>query len=61
MTIRPCKCGATPKFSRRQSGVIYIIRLECKCGRHGATLMFSKPDDRLKMERAAVDGWNIGE
>lgn len=61
MTIRPCKCGSTPEFDRSISGSVYIIQLRCKCGRHGATLMFTKPDDRLKMEQAAVDGWNMGE
>jgi hypothetical protein len=39
---------------------IHILRIECPCGQHGATLMFTKPADRDRMKQAAADGWNLG-
>lgn len=56
---RPCKCGSAPVLAEREQRGIQIMRLECTCGRRGATLMYTKPDDREKMAQAAWDGWNL--
>jgi hypothetical protein len=67
MTIRPCTaiqpdgkvCGATPTLTESERYNIQIMRLECKCGNRGATLLYTKPEDRAKMAQAAWDGWNL--
>lgn len=59
MPSKQCKCGSTPKLTEREQYGIQIMRLECACGKHGATLMYTKPEDRLKMAQAARDGWNL--
>lgn len=59
MNRRPCPCGSTPKFVRRFVSGIFIMRLQCQCGNHGATLMFKRRDQASKMKYAAVDGWNL--
>ncbi len=59
MTLRPCHCGSTPELTESEKYHIQIMRLECSCGNHGATLMYSKPEDRAKMRQAAEDGWNL--
>lgn len=59
MTLRPCHCGATPILVESEKYSIHIMRLECRCGHRGATLMYSKPSDRAKMQQAAWDGWNL--
>lgn len=56
---RPCPCGATPTLAESERYKIHIMRLECQCGKRGATLMYSKPHDRAKMQQAAWDGWNL--
>lgn len=61
MTIRPCKCGATPKFHRQKKGHVFLMQLRCDCGAHGAVLMFTKREDAPKMKQAAADGWNLAE
>jgi hypothetical protein len=58
---RPCQCGSTPELTEREQYAIQIMRLECPCGKHGATLMYTKPEDRLKMAQAAWDGWNLSD
>lgn len=57
--ISPCKCGSTPELKQSIQYGIRILRLECECGHHGATLMYSKPEDAPKMAQAAIDGWNL--
>lgn len=59
-TIRPCKCGSTPAYAESQRHGINILRLECACGRHGASLMYKKAEDEAKMRQAGIDGWNLG-
>lgn len=59
MTIRPCKCGSTPSFAESEKYGIQILRLECACGRHGATLLYAAPATRDQMMQAAADGWNL--
>lgn len=59
MTLIPCKCGATPALTETARYGINVMRLECECGNHGATLMYTKTADREKMRQAAVDGWNL--
>jgi hypothetical protein len=67
MTLRPCTairpdgktCGATPALTESERYGINIMRLECQCGNRGATLMYSKPEDRARMKQAAEDGWNL--
>lgn len=59
-TIRPCKCGQTPVLTEREQCGIHIMQLRCQCGQHGATLMYTKPEDRARVMQAALDGWNIG-
>jgi hypothetical protein len=56
---RPCHCGATPTLTESERYGIKLMRLECPCGNHGATLFYIKPEDRLRMAQAAWDGWNL--
>ena len=44
--------------SRTQQG-INILRVECECGNHGATVMYVKPEDEARTKEAAADGWNL--
>lgn len=59
MILRPCKCGATPTLTESERHGIQIMRLECKCGNRGGTLLFTKHEQREKMKQAAEDGWNL--
>jgi hypothetical protein len=59
--IAPCKCGQTPEPKQSIQYGIRILRLECACGRHGATLMYTKPEDAAKIGQAAIDGWNLAD
>lgn len=61
MTLRPCKCGAIPTLTETERYGIQIMRLKCACGNCGAALLYSKPDDRAKMQQAAWDGWNLAD
>ena len=61
MILRPCKCGATPAIKEAERYKIRTMRLECPCGRRGAALMYTKPEDRARMLQAAADGWNLAE
>jgi hypothetical protein len=38
---------------------IQIMRIECNCGKRGATLMYTKPGDAERMHQAAADVWNL--
>lgn len=60
MIRRPCSCGELPAIVEREKRGIYTLRVECKCGLFGGTLMFTKPEQREKMNQAAADGWNLG-
>jgi hypothetical protein len=60
-TIRPCQCGSTPSFAESAKRGARILRLECTCGHHGATLLYCPPATREQMMQAAVDGWNLAE
>jgi hypothetical protein len=57
--IRPCKCGATPKFLTCHDGPDVLLQLACACGQKGAPLTCTRPEDRARVEQAAVDGWNM--
>lgn len=57
--IAPCECGSTPGLKQSIQYGIRILRLECGCGQHGATLMYTKREDAPKMGQAAIDGWNL--
>lgn len=59
--MKPCPCGCTPTLTEREQNGIQIMRLECACGRHGATLMYTRPEQRAQMAQAAWDGWNLTE
>ena len=59
--IRPCPCGSTPAVKESERSGIYIMRMECKCGKRGATLMFTKREQAEKMRQAAIDGWNLAD
>lgn len=61
MTPNPCRCRATPTITEREQAGVHILRVECACGRHGATLMFTRPADRARMVQAAWDGWNLAD
>lgn len=61
MIIRPCRCGATPAAAERLVGLVHIVQMKCTCGARGATLMYTKPEDRARMIQAAHDGWNLGD
>lgn len=60
---RPCTCGSTPELTEDQKlvfgQIIYTMRLICGCEKKGALLMYTKPEDRAKMQQAAWDGWNL--
>lgn len=58
---RPCPCGATPALTERVQHGVNIMRLVCPCGRSGASLMYTKAEDRAKMAQAAWDGWNLAD
>ena len=59
--MKPCRCGSTPTLVESSQPGIRIMRLECKCGQHGATLLYTKPQDRARMAQAAWDGWNLSD
>lgn len=61
MTLIPCKCGSAPAAKESAQSGINIIRVECACKRHGATLMYTKPADRERTLQAAADGWNLAD
>lgn len=54
-----CPCGSMPTLTESVQPGIRIMRLECACGRHGATLMYTRPDDRARIAQAAWDGWRL--
>lgn len=54
-------CGSTPRLTESERYDIQVMRLECSCGRRGATLMYTKPAERAKMQQAAWDGWNLSD
>lgn len=60
---RPCTCGSTPELTEATHDCkpvpIQQMRLVCACGRKGAVLFYTKPEDRAKMQQAAWDGWNL--
>lgn len=57
--IRRCSCGARPALARSSMFGITSLRIECKCGKRGDTLMYTKPADAGRMRQAAADGWNL--
>jgi hypothetical protein len=61
---RPCPCGSTPTLTEKQHDCkpapIHEMRLVCDCGKKGAVLYYTKPEDRLRMVQTAWDGWNLG-
>lgn len=57
--IRRCRCGATPAFQQGQRAGIRTLQLVCACGARGATLLYTRPEDKARMRQAAVDGWNL--
>lgn len=59
MTLRPCKCGATPTLTERIQQGINILRIECPCGEHGGSVFYTKPEDAERTRQAAEDGWNL--
>lgn len=60
MTIKPCKCGSTPKFITCHDGPEILIQLLCSCGKHGAALKYTTQAGKLVAAQAAIDGWNLG-
>lgn len=60
-TIRPCQCGSTPKFLTCHDGPDTLIQLTCTCGRTGAALTYTRPEDKARMVQAGIDGWNLAE
>lgn len=60
---RPCSCGSTPELTEKvhdcRPAPIQIMQLVCACDRKGAVLMYTKPEDRLRMVQVAWDGWNM--
>lgn len=59
-TITQCRCGQLPQITESMVKLVNVLRIECACGRRGATLMYTKPGDRDRMVQAAADGWNLG-
>lgn len=57
--LRPCKCGSTPVAKASNHGRINIMRVECKCGAHGATIFYTKPEQEEWARQTVVDGWNL--
>lgn len=60
---RPCPCGHAPALTEGQKEVfgqiIYTMRLECACGKQGALLFYTKPEQRGITQQVAWDGWNL--
>jgi hypothetical protein len=61
MKLRPCACGHIPSILRSAMCGINIVRVECACGKLGASVMFTKEADRERTEQAAADGWNLAD
>jgi hypothetical protein len=60
LEIRPCSCGATPKYREARHGRIRTMQLWCRCGKPcGAILMYTNPVDKKRMAVAGIDGWNL--
>lgn len=59
--MNACKCGAVPELTEREQYGIQIMRLVCVCGNKSATLMYTKPSDRLRMVQAVWDGWRLSD
>jgi hypothetical protein len=59
MTLTPCQCGAVPEFESKSRYGIYSVQVVCKCGKHSASVLFSKPAERDKCVQAVADGWNL--
>lgn len=61
MNIRRCPapCGMIPSVIRRTKKGIDSIQVQCACGKHGASILFTKHEQREWAEQAAIDGWNL--
>lgn len=60
MSPDPCPCGKLPSIIRDTVKGIHRRRVECACGRRGATLIFTDREKEALTEYIAVDGWNLG-
>ena len=68
MTLIPCRaqlanghCGSIPTVNEQTLSGIHTVQIECRCGRHGAFVMFTKVADRERCIQAAADGWNSAD
>lgn len=59
MTLTPCTCGRRPELTSRAQHGINILRVECECGNHGASVFYVKPEDADRTRQATADGWNL--
>lgn len=59
MKLKACKCGAAPTLTEREQSGIQILRVECKCGKHGGSVFYQKPEDADRTRQSTVDGWNL--
>lgn len=57
--IRPCNCGATPRFHEGKIGSTFWLQLFCGGRPVGAFLTYTKPEDKARMIQAGTDGWNL--
>jgi hypothetical protein len=62
MTIQPrrqCSCGLMPIVERRKTPFATSVQVKCRCGRHGAAILYTKPKDEAWAVSCAVDGWDL--
>lgn len=58
-TLPPHQCGATPILTERIQSGFHILRVECACGVHGASVFYRKPEDAERTRQSTVDGWML--
>ena len=55
-----CKCGELPTVYEGKLDDSNLVQVRCKCGNHGAQLLYQKEADRERTIVAACDGWYFG-
>lgn len=61
VNLAPCSCGQVPTMTRTFSAPVNILRIVCKCGNHGGSVFYVKPEDRARTEQATADGWALAQ
>jgi hypothetical protein len=48
-----------PIVERRKTPFATSVQVKCRCGRHGAAILYTKPKDEAWAVSCAVDGWDL--